>query len=367
MTEDLFRRAQEASRKGGAQGKELLNTHFVDETRRHVGGVVAVTILLYVAGGVGMAYVAGFGAVHVRLEHAHWQWVAYGFAGVVAAFVGYFFAYRGLERAEYGPQLDLSSLLAVVTAGFGGFLAQGGTALDDFALRAGGADRREAKVRVSALAGFEHGALAIIACPAAIAALLVGGAYPRSDFTWTWAVIPPIGFVVAIALAEHFRDRLRDRRGWQGRVGVFCDAIHLVWAILRRPGRYGYAVLGMLLYWGGDMFGLWATTTAFGYRMSALDVIIGLSTGMILTRRTAPLGGAGIVLVALVATLWNAAGVPFAAATLGVAAYRSLTLFGPMPFGLATLPKLRALSRTGVEPLEPGARTTDGGGPALQH
>lgn len=344
----------------------FLNTHFVHKAWWRLGGIIAAMVVLYVVAGVGMAYVAGFDAVHGRLVSARWWWLWPGFGGVVVAYFGYFFAYRGINRAENGPKLDFSSLLAVVTAGFGGFLAQGGSALDEFAMRAGGADKREAKVRVTALAGFEHGALAIIACPAAVAAIVVAGTYPRSDFTWTWAVIPPIGFAAAIALAERFRDRLRGRDGWRGKLGVFFDAIHIVWEIFRRPRAYGYALLGMLLYWGGDIFALWATTTAFGFDMTVTEAIIALSTGMVLTRRTAPLAGAGLVLVALVATLWNAAGVPFAAATLGVAAYRMFTLFGPMPFGLLALPRLRALGRAGEGADADGTRTTKGEA-ALQH
>jgi hypothetical protein len=343
----------------------MLNRHFVHARWWGLGAVIAAMVLLYAMGAVGMAYVAGYGAIRARLVAAHWWLLAPAGAGVTLAYIGYFFAYRGISEAEDGPKLDFAFLLAVVTAGFGGFLAQGGAALDDEAMRSGGAHEREAKVRVSALAGFEHGALAILACPAAIAAILVGDMFPRSDFTWPWAVIPPVGFAVAIALAERYREPLHDRDGWRGRLGVFLDSIHIVWTILRYPRSYGYALLGMLVYWGGDMFALWASTRAFGFTMSVTDTIIALSTGMILTRRTAPLAGAGIVLVALVATLWNLADVPFATATLGVAAYRALTLFGPMPFGLAALPKLRKLQARGGGARRQGPRPASGE-PALQ-
>lgn len=344
-----------------------LSSHFVHKTWRPLTGIILLIAVLFAAGGVGMAFVAGFGAVQARLDHARWWWLAPSFGSVVVAYAGYFFAYRAINRADQGPTLKLPSLLAVVTAGFGGFLAHGGSALDEFAMRAGGADEREAKVRVSALAGFEHGALALIVCPAAVAALIIAGTFPRPDFTWPWAVIPPLGFALAVWLAERHRDRLRDRDGWRGRLGMFYDAIHLVWEISRRPATYGYAVLGMAVYWGGDMFALWAATAAFGVTMGVLGVIVALGTGMVLTRRTAPLAGAGVMFVALTATLWNAAGVPFAAATLGVAAYRLFTLFGPMPFGLAALPKLRALGRRGEDAQGRGTRTTKGGEPALQH
>jgi hypothetical protein len=81
-------------------------------------------------------------------------------------------------RHPDGPEMRLPALLAVVTAGFGGFLAQGGTALDEVATRAAGADEREAKVRVSSLTGFEHGTLALIVCPASIVALALGVIIP---------------------------------------------------------------------------------------------------------------------------------------------------------------------------------------------
>ena len=56
-------------------------------------------------------------------------------------------------------------------------------------MRAGGADEREANVRVGALAGFEHGVLAMIVSPAAIISLATGAVVPRTDFTWPWAIV----------------------------------------------------------------------------------------------------------------------------------------------------------------------------------
>lgn len=345
---------------------QLLSSHHVDRDAPQLAGLIALVGLLYVAGGVGMAYVAGFDAVHHRLATAHWWWLAPAFGAVVISFIGYYFAYRGIKSVEDGPALETSALLAVVMAGFGGFLAHGGTALDEFVMRAGGASKDEAKVRVGALAGFEHGTLAIIVCPAAIAALIVGGVIPRHDFTWPWALIPVPAFVVVIWLAERYRGRLRNRDGWRRRVAMFLETSHLVYAVLSRPRRHGLALVGMLLYWGADIVALWCATAAFGFQMTALAVIVALGTGMLFTRRTAPLGGAGLLIVALTPTLWYGAAVPFAAATLGVAAYRFLTLWVPLPGALAVLPKLRELGRTGEESSGKGT-DTDKGEPALEH
>lgn len=344
----------------------MLSTHHVNRTWPQLAGLAGIVVLLYLVAGTGMAYVAGFDAVYRRLVHAQWWWLAPSFGAVVVSFVGYYFAYRGIKRVEDGPELDTPSLLAVVTAGFGGFLAHGGTALDEFAMRAGGAGKREAKVRVGALAGFEHGVLALIVCPAAIVALALGEVIPRADFTWPWALIPVPAFVAGIWLAERFRDRLRDRDGWRGAIGKFLDVAHIVYSVLREPRTHAPAIAGMALYWGADMFALWAATTAFGFRMTALAVIVAFGTGMLFTRRTAPLAGGGIMLVALVPTLWYGAAVPFAVATLGVAAYRFFTLWAPLPAAIAALPKLRDLGRTGRGASGGGTRT-DKGEPALEH
>jgi uncharacterized membrane protein YbhN (UPF0104 family) len=344
----------------------MLSASYVDRRWYQLALIVAAIVVLYVAAAVGMAYVAGFGEVGHRLEHAEWWWLAAAAAGVLISFVGYVFAYRGLKSVEGGPGMSWPALLAVVIAGFGGFFAHGGTVLDEYAMRAGGASAREGKARTIALAGLEHGALAIIVCPAAAVALILGDVIPRTDFTWPWALIPPGGFVLAMWLAERYRARLRRRGGIAGKVGVFLDSVHLIYAMFVSPRRYGTAVLGMMVYWGADMFALWAATAAFGYRMSALAVIVVVGTGMIFTRRTAPLAGAGLMLVALTATLWYGAAVPFAAATLGVAAYRLIVVFGPMPFAFAALPRLRELGRTGRETTGRGTRP-DTREPATEH
>src|SRR5437764_5505129 len=341
----------------------LLSTHHVNRTWPQLVGLVLLVACLYAASGIGMAYVAGFDNVHSRLVHAHWWWLGPSFGGVLLAFCGYYFAYRGIKWAESGPELDIPALLAVVTAGFGGFLAHGGTALDEFAMRAGGADKREAKIRVGALAGFEHGVLAMIVCPAAIIALATGVIPPRTDFTWPWAIVPVPAFVLVIWLAERYRERLRGGGGWRRVIASFFDSVHLVYTVLTSPRRHGRAFAGMALYWGADMFALWAATAAFGFQMTALSVIVAVGTGMIFTRRTAPLGGAGLLTVALVPTLWYGAAVPFAVATLGVVTYLFFTLLAPLPASFAAIPKLRELRRTGEDSEETRA-APDKGEPA---
>ena len=102
---------------------------------------------------------------------------------------------------------------AVVAAGFGGFIAHSGGALDQYALEAAGADEQEAKARVSALAGLEHGVLAIGGTFTAIAVLAMGRPVPPLDFAIPCAVIPIPGFLLGFWLAERYRDRFTGRSG----------------------------------------------------------------------------------------------------------------------------------------------------------
>ena len=117
--------------------------------------------------------------------------------------------------------------------------------------------------------------------------------------------------------------------------------------MLRHPVRYAPALGGMLLFWLSDMFGLWAGMAAFGFHMNAGSEVVAFGTAMIVTRRTGPLGGAGILMVALPPTLW-VSGAPWAPAVLGSFVYRFFTLWVPLPFSFLALPRLRELaSRSG--------------------
>ncbi len=319
--------------------------------------MTALAAALYLAAGFGMAYVAGFDAVWRAVQRPDWPWLAASFGGVALAFVGYYFGYRGVGKIEEGPEdLDTRSRLAVVAAGFGGFLAHGGAGLDGHVMRAAGASEREAKVRVFLLAGLEHGILAIPCSAAAIALLVAGVDKPPHDFTYPWAILPAVGFVGAIWAAERYRERVRGRGGWRERLSVSLDGAHLVGALFRHPLRYPLALPGMLLFWLADMFALWAAMAAFHFRMDVGSEVVAFGTAMIVTRRTGPLGGAGLLGVALPPTLW-VSGAPWAAAVLGTFAYRFFALWPPQPLSFLSLPRLRAVLAEADE--TPGEGTSE--------
>jgi hypothetical protein len=125
----------------------------------------------------------------------------------------------------------------------------------------------------------------------------------------------------------------------------------------------------MLLYWLADMWALWAGMAAFGFRMNGASEMVAFGTAMIVTRRTGPLGGAGILGVALAPTLWYS-GAPWAAAVLGTFSYRFFAVWLPQPLSFLMLPRLRRLLEDSPEADAPTAAEGEAGKrtdePALQ-
>jgi hypothetical protein len=120
-------------------------------------------------------------------------------------------------------------------------------------------------------------------------------------------------------------------------VAVFLDSVYLVRVLFLRPHRWASALLGMALFWAAEAFAAWAALAALGLRVSAAALIVGFGTGMVFTRRTGPLGGAGVLILVLPPAPWYS-GVPLAAAVAGVFIYQVLFLWLPMPVALTFPP-----------------------------
>lgn len=339
-----------------------ISVHHVHRKWAVLGLLAGLMAILDVAGAVGMAYVAGFTEIQTALGNVVLPWFGATAGGIVVSFVGYFFAYRGIYHVEDGPRLAFRQMVAVVIGGFGGFLAHGGAALDDYALRAAGSDERDSSVRVSTLAGMEHGVLGVLGTGAGITVLVLGLSAPPSDFSIPWSVIPLPGFAVAFWLAERYRGRFHGKSGWRSKLATFLDSIHLNRLLFLRPRDHAPAVLGMAVFWIGDAFAMWSALRGFGFGMEAAALFIGFATGMVFTRRTGPLAGAGVLMVVLPVTIWYS-GSPLAIAVVGVFAYRVISVWLPMPFAFASLPTLRSMGESGTPHAEDHAESDE---PALR-
>ena len=330
--------------------------------RRGGGGLVLLIVVAAVvelAAGTGLAYAAGFSRVRAVLGDFRWPWLVVLAGALVISLAGYYLAYQGIFRVDGGRALPRRQMRAVVAAGFGGLLAHGRGALDQYALEAAGAGQRDAKARAASLAGLEQGMLAIVGCAAAIIVLAGGFARPPESVTLPWAVLPVPGLLIAFWAAERYRDRFRAQPGWRGMVGTFLESIHLIRELCIRPRRWALALAGMALFWAAEALAAWAALAAFGVRMNAAALMVGFGTGMVYTRRTGPLGGAGILVLMLPPALWSS-GAPLAAAIAGVFAYRVLSLWLPIPIALAVLPTLRTMSENKIAQ---DASTTEPSGP----
>ncbi len=313
------------------------------------GAALALPILLAVALNVaavaGLAGIAGFHAVYASLIRIQWPWLCAVVAALAMSAIGYYFAYRSIYAGEGGYELSRRQLTAMVAAGCGGLFSTGGIRPDGLVLQASGASRRAAMVRVTTLTGMEQAILALYGCAASIAWLSLGLPGVPLDVTLPWAVIPVPAFAAAFWLASRYRARLRGRAGWRARLSVFLDAVLLIRTLFARPVRHRGAIAGTALFRAGDALAVWSALAASGFVMNGAALIVGYCTGMVFTRRIAPLAGAGTLALILPLTIW-ASGAPLATAITAIAAIAACRLLGglSLPSALASLPVLRETS-----------------------
>lgn len=306
---------------------------------------------------VGVAYVAGFDQLFRRALDLQWEWLGAALAGEALAYLGYTFAYRDVARTEGGTELPLRRAAALVSAGFGVFVAAGGFALDESALQRLGLSKDEARARVLALGVLEYLVLAPVAVVAAVSVLLRHPSVPLS-FTIPWVTAVPGGILAAWLLYRYGRG-LAGRRGFRSVVRHTLAAFDLMAAMARAPVRHVGALAGIAVYWAGDIFCLWAALHLFQVHPPPVSqLVLGYATGYALTRRTLPLGGAGIVEVLLPVSLgW--VGIPLVPAFLASLVYRGVNLWLPLLPALVGLPTLRRLGpRRPRRPRRPGAAST---------
>jgi uncharacterized membrane protein YbhN (UPF0104 family) len=299
--------------------------------------LLVAAVLFLVALAV-MSAVAGWAQVVGQLRPRLSFWFAVAFAAELAAFVAYVFAYRAVACIERGPRIGWREAASAVAVGFGAFLAKGGAAVDSKVLRGDGS-KEDGDVRVLALDALEHAPLAPAACAAAIDLLVEGERKPGLDFSIPWATLVPLGAVAAFVGVRH-RRRFLGKEGWRGQLGEVLEGIRLLFRLAAGWRRHWLAFFGASAYWAGDVACLWASLKPFGATPTLPAIVLAHAVGYVLTRRTLPLAGAGIVEVLMPLTL-VAAGAPFVGAVLGVIAYRIFNLWLPLIPAFAALPAVR--------------------------
>jgi hypothetical protein len=282
-----------------------------------------------------------------------WLLVALGFE--LLSYVGYVLAYRATVLASGQPQLSLLLTVRLVVAGFGPFVPLGGFSFDRHALGAMHRSRREARRQVLALGVIEYALLAPAACVCALI-LMLESSRASAVLTLPWVFAVPPGFALAWwatqpRIRNYFqRSRGRVRRG----IGELLAGAQILRQVVLRPLEHPLTLVGMGVYWAAEIACLGFALQCFGVELSVPALVVAYATGYAASRRSLPLGGAGITEVLLTLAL-IAVHVDAAHALLSVVAYRLVNFVAPVLPGLVAHSSLvpmieeHATARTSAE------------------
>jgi uncharacterized membrane protein YbhN (UPF0104 family) len=292
-------------------------------------GIAAIAVLA-------IARITGADAVGRAFDDFQPEWIGLIAGAELLTYPAYVLAYRTLANMR-GRTVALPMVARIVVAGFGPFSIGGGFGLDRRFLHALHQDDRSARVTVTALGTLEWAVLAPTTCVVAIV-FLATGANILPSLLWPWAIGVPAGFALALWLSEPRRierfEWLRKGRRRQILVHIL-EGVSVMHDLGRNPRRYAGAWLGTALYWAADIGAFYGGLRTFGLAPSAGKVILAYATGYAATRRSLPLGGAGITEFLMTYSLYWVRE-PLAPALAAVVAYR---LFN---FLLAATPALIA-------------------------
>jgi uncharacterized membrane protein YbhN (UPF0104 family) len=261
-------------------------------------------------------------------------WIALVAGAAALTYPAYALAYRSVAAVHGHAPLGVPVVARVVAAGFGPFQVAGGFGIDMDVLHALHEDERSARVRVLGLGMLEWALLAPTTCVVSIV-FLIEDANILPSLLWPWAIAVPVGFALALwAGAPGRRDRLASiggrRLGW---LADLLDGVGVLHTLISHPLRYAWAWLGTALYWAADIAAFYGALRAFGLHLDAGKVILAYATGYAATRRSLPLGGAGLTDVLMSYALYWVRE-PLAPSLGAVVAYRAFT------FVLAAMPAL---------------------------
>jgi uncharacterized membrane protein YbhN (UPF0104 family) len=171
------------------------------------------------------------------------------------------------------------------------------------------------------------------------------GSSPASPLlTWPWIFAVPPGLLLAWwatrprILAYFQRSDGRIRRS----IGDVLAGVEVLRSVVLRPLERPGALIGMAIYWAAEIACLGFALLCFGVEISIPALVVAYATGYAASRRSLPLGGAGItealLTIALIAVHVHAADALFA-----VIAYRAINFLAPALPGLLAHSSLTSL------------------------
>jgi uncharacterized membrane protein YbhN (UPF0104 family) len=304
--------------------------------REHPFAVSVLATVIAAGGALLIAWITGAESVGRAFATVQPAWIALIAGAELLAYPAYAIAYRSVAQVHGHAAIELPLVGRVVTAGFGPFALTGGFGLDRQALHALHEDERSARIRVLGLGVLEWALLAPTVCVISIV-FLIQGADILPSLLWPWALAVPAGLGFGLwASAPQRRERLSKiggkRRAW---LADLLDGVGVLHTLISHPRKYAGAWIGTAFYWAADITAFYAALRTFGLEMGAGKVILAYATGYAATRRSLPLGGAGVTEVLMTYALYWVRQ-PLAPALAAVVAYRAFN------FLLAAAPALIA-------------------------
>jgi uncharacterized membrane protein YbhN (UPF0104 family) len=293
-----------------------------------VRGIVrglAISALATIIAGVVVWLIAkatGTVAIGRAFDAVHAPWIIVVAAAELLTYPAYTIAYRSLAQVHGEEPMTHAIAARIVVAGFGPFALLGGFGIDKQALSVVHEDERGARVKVMALGALEWAVLAPVGCACAIVLLLQDSPIMGS-LLWPWAVAVPLGFAAAAWASSP--DRARRLSTFRGRtiapLAETLDGVASLRTLVVHPVQYRRAWLGTMFYWAFDILSFYAAARMFGIRLDFGVTVIAYASGYAVTRRSLPLGGAGLTELLMTYSLYWV-GASLAPALAAVLVYR---------------------------------------------
>lgn len=295
-----------------------------------------------------LAEIGGWGRVSRVATGSHaWGWLVLCLLGEVVAYGGYILTIRDMARVDQCAEMSVSASAQTVVAGFGIFAAtrsSGGFAVDYWAFRKAGATEKEAGARAVGLGLLEYLVLSIAALGASLLLFLrLDGSASEATTLPSLSIVPFLLVGFYVTSPKRARRLARPRGGYLRRwlAATVAGGVTLR-RLLSSPREHGLGVLGNAIYWGGDIACLWAALQIVDLHISLSMLVLTYSGGYVLTRRSLPAGGAGVVEAALtLALVWT--GLPWARSLVAVVIYRLFNFWFPILPALLLMPSIKEL------------------------
>jgi uncharacterized protein (TIRG00374 family) len=279
------------------------------------------------------------------LGHVHVAYLVAGVALELAAIVSYAMLTRTVLPREGSPSLLTLLRVQLSTLGFS-HVAPGGTAagspLGYRLLTHAGVDGPEAGFAIATQGAGSAVVLNVLLWLALVVSIPVNGFNPIYLSAAVVGVIAIGGFAVLVFSLTRGEERSAQVLSSIASHLPFVDhekvneLVHRIADRLRELGTdrglllraAGWAAANWLL----DAASLWVFVAAFGYRVSVVGLLVAFGLANVLAAIPITPGGLGVVEAVLTSTLVGF-GTPSAVAILGVAAYRLLNFWLPIPLG----------------------------------